>query len=187
MTKNSGGKTPSSSKPDGSQTPSSDPSTSPPTPEKKAAKNKKSAPAEVPPGLDEGKHRSAQVHAQAAEVIDHEIFPYFMAKALGLDDRLSIPVYQAFLAQKMSEMGDPKDPIERMLIEQICLAHFRIGALHAAAANAQNMTGIKILNAATARMLGEMRRTALSLRAYAGSAVPMKRKKAQVKLFKEAQ
>ena len=38
-----------------------------------------------------------------------------------------------------------------------------------------------------ARMLGEMRRTALCLKAYRTTAAPAKSEKAQVKLFKEAQ
>jgi hypothetical protein len=110
-----------------------------------------------------------------------------MATSLALDKFFDSSAYRVYLAGVMRDLGDPKDPIERMLIEQLCLAHFRVAQLHGAAGHANGLEGMKLLNTVAARMLGEMRRTALSLKAYRTTAVPTSRQKAQVKLFKEAQ
>ena len=73
-----------------------------------------------------------------------------------------------------------------MMVQQLVLAHFRIAQLHAAAGQAQALEGIKILNSAAARMLGEFRRTALALRLYCGR-VPEGQPEKNLKVFKIAQ
>jgi hypothetical protein len=73
-----------------------------------------------------------------------------------------------------------------MLIEQLCMAHWRIAQIHASAGQAKSMEGTKLYNTVAARLLGEFRRTALALRAYQGSA-PKGKAADKLKIFKAAQ
>ncbi|VTT98779.1 unnamed protein product [Gemmataceae bacterium] len=174
----------------------SNPKVAPSVPKKRTPKAP-AAPAQVatpkteteapPPGLDESRHAAAQRAAQGGEVLRHNVFAAFMATSLALDKFFDANAYRVYLAGVMRDLGDPKDPIERMLIEQLCLAHFRVGQLHGAAGQANGLEGTKLLNSVAARMLGEMRRTALSLKAYRTTATPTNHQKDQLKLFKAAQ
>src|SRR5262245_51047132 len=65
----------------------------------------------------------AERAARQAEALRQAIFPSFMALALGLDNQVGPLGYRAYLAQLIKDAGDPPDPIERMLIEQLALAH----------------------------------------------------------------
>lgn len=87
----------------------------------------------------------------------------------------------------MRDLGNPTDPLERLLVEQACLMHFRVAQLHASAGQANGLEATKLLNTVAARMTGELRRTVLSLKAYRSTAAPTKSEKTQVKLFKAAQ
>ena len=53
-----------------------------------------------------------------------------------------------------------------MLLEQFTIAHFASLRLHTEAAAAQGAEAARMYHAVLARMLGEVRRLALSLRAY---------------------
>lgn len=139
-----------------------------------------------PTGLDAGKHAAAQRAAQQADVLKEGVFSALMASALGLDRFFDTSGFRVYLACVFEDLGDPADPIERMLIEQLCLAHFRTAQLHVGAGQAQGSEAVKIYNAVTARMLGEMRRTVLALKAYRTD-IPTMEKRATLKLLKAAQ
>ena len=62
----------------------------------------------------------------------------------------------------MKKAGIKKDPVARRLFMQFLMVDLRLGKLQADAANAQGITVIKILNAAAARLLSELRRLAES-------------------------
>jgi hypothetical protein len=109
-----------------------------------------------------------------------------MAAALELDPRLDGGSYQLYVEQFIEEAGKPTDPVERMLLEQLALAHFRIGQLHVSAAKATGIEAVKILNSATARLLGEFRRTALAVRVYR-TRVPEGKRVDRLKVYKQAQ
>lgn len=132
-------------------------------PSRKRAKESKEPP---PPGLDEQRHAAAQQAARQAEALRRGFIASCMAEAMGLNNTISVAGYQAHLDRLIKEAGDPKDPIEVMMIEQLVLAHFRIAALQVDAAQAKSTEATKILTAAAARLLGEFRRTALGLRVY---------------------
>ena len=80
--------------------------------------------------------------------------------ALGLDSLFESRTYKVYLERLIEDAGDPADPIERMLLEQLALAHFRIGQLHVSAGRAEGIEAVKVYNSVAARMLGEFRRTA---------------------------
>lgn len=141
---------------------------------------------EPPPGLDAARHAAAQRRAQGAEVLHKGVFSSLMASALAIDSFFDTGAYRLYLEQIKAEAGNPTDPIEIMLIEQLCMAHFRIAQLHGSAGHAKSIEGIKAYNSATARLWGEFRRTALALRVYQATA-PKGKSATRLKLFKAAQ
>lgn len=125
-------------------------------------------PTPSPPGLDAARHAAAQRAAHQADALRRAVFPALMADAIGLDRLFDGRSYKAYLEGLLRDAGSPTDPVEVTLVEQLALAHFRIGQLHATAGKAQGLEATKILNGVTSRLLGEFRRTALALRAYRG-------------------
>ena len=116
-------------------------------------------------GLDEAQHAKAQMAAKGAELLREGIFPALMASALGFDKFVETAAFKIFVDRFLADLGNPKDPIERMLAEQMALLHFRVAQLHVDASQARSGEAIKLLNSATARLLGEFRRGALTLQA----------------------
>ena len=122
--------------------------------------------------------------ARQAEAL-RQVFPACMAVALSLHGQIGPSGYKAYLTQLLKDAGDPVDPIERMLLEQLALAHFRIAQLHADAGRAQGVEAVKIYNSIASRLLGEFRRTALAIRLYRTRLPEGKAEK--LKVFKVAQ
>lgn len=136
-------------------------------------------------GLDAAKHAKSQRTAQGAELLREGIFPALMASALGLDSYVETPAFRVFLQRLMEDLGNPQDPIEKMLAEQLALAHFRIAQLHIGAGQAKSHEAVKLYNTVCARMLGEFRRSCLALRALRVPST-VETKSTRVKLFKMA-
>ena len=138
-----------------------------------------------PAGLDPARHAAAQKRAQQAEILRKGAFPALMATALSIDPYFETGAYRIYLEQLKQDAGNPTDPIEVMLIEQLCMAHWRIAQLHVSAGQAKSVEAIKAYNSATARLWGEFRRTALALRVYQGAATKGKAAD-KLKIFKAA-
>jgi hypothetical protein len=114
------------------------------------------------------------------------LFPLLMAQAVGHSSLIDGSACRVFLERLLAEAGNPADPVERMLLEQLAVAHFRTAQLHVLAGQAKGTEAVKLLTAAAARLLGEFRRTALALRAYRGEA-PAGRAAPPLKIHKIAQ
>jgi hypothetical protein len=78
----------------------------------------------------------------------------------------SVSCWKVYVDRFMREAGDPKDPIERLLVEQLLLAHDALGRLHVRAGSREGVEEVNVFLGAIARLLGEFRRTALALQAY---------------------
>jgi hypothetical protein len=110
----------------------------------------------------------AKIDAQAAidaRTIEELMVPGALAAILG--DKLVGPcgVKVAF-EHFLKHAGSPTDPVERCLLEQLFLAHHRLARLQVQAAEATTLEGAKVRNAAAVRLLGEIRRLALTIRQY---------------------
>ena len=80
--------------------------------------------------------------------------------------------FKAYHDNVLEAAGQPTDPIEIMLVEQLLLAYHRIGDLHTQAASAKTVDAAAVYNAAAARLMGEFRKTSLALREYRTPVVP---------------
>lgn len=127
-----------------------------------------SARADTPPPQDpDAARRAAQQQAMGqAEDLRQAVIPAFLSLALNQGPRLGAAGVKAYLDDLMHAAGDPADPIERMLIEQLAMVHFITARLHADAAAAKGAVAAKMYNASASRMLGEFRRLALAVRVY---------------------
>jgi hypothetical protein len=121
------------------------------------------------------------VEQKAQNLISVAPATYLYAALSGLvGPAFNVPVYQLYLASFLAEAGAPADPIERMLLEQLALAHHVVGRLHAHAGTRGGLGECTAYHAAAARLMGEFRRTALALKAYrhAPAARPARARKA---------
>jgi hypothetical protein len=73
---------------------------------------------------------------------------------------------KARVERLLEQAKQTEDPVEAMMLEQLCLAHHRIASLHARAASASDIKVIEIYSSAAQRLLGEWRRLVLALRDY---------------------
>ena len=139
------------------------------------------------PGLDDARHAAAQKAAHGAEVLKQNLFASLMAGALSLDRcGIETSAFKVYLQRFLDDLGDPTDPIERMMAEQVALAHFRIAQLHVGAAESNSLEAIKLYNATASRLMGEFRRTCIALhlmRSRPGASDAKNR----LKVFKAAQ
>lgn len=140
-----------------------------------------------PPGLDDARHAAAQKAAHGAEVLRQNLFASLMAGALSLDRcGIETSAFKTYLQRFMDDLGSPQDPIERMMAEQVALAHFRIAQLHVGAAESQSLEAIKLYNSTASRLMGEFRRTCIALHLIR-SRPSASDAKNRLKVFKAAQ
>jgi hypothetical protein len=87
-------------------------------------------------------------------------------KIRGVDPESYILYHERLLA----DCGNPSDPIEQMLIQQLAQAHFSLGLLFAKTSNGGHVAATAAYCAATARLMAEFRRSSLGLQAYRAAA-----------------
>jgi len=71
-----------------------------------------------------------------------------------------------YLHRFIADAGDTKDPVLRVLLEQLAMAHLRLAKLNVEASKAEGTELYKVLNAAAARLLSEIRKLALAIKTY---------------------
>jgi hypothetical protein len=121
------------------------------------------------------RNEKAQRAAREAEAIRSGYITAAMATAHGSNGQLGPAGFQLFLEQFLKDAGMPTNPVTRMILEQTAFAHLRVADLHADAAGAKSPEMIKVLTGAAARLLGEIRRLALTLLALGeGKPAPAK-------------
>lgn len=101
-----------------------------------------------------------------ATVIREYLFSATLATSMPVGEMSTAAAWRTFLDRLLKDAGNPSDPIEIMMIEQLVMAHFRVAQLNARAQDAQNVEAAKVFAAAAARMTGEFRRLALAVKQY---------------------
>ena len=127
-------------------------------------------------GVDPQKNARTQQLAQQAEHLRNNLIPAMMTQIVGNEETFDASGFRTFFDRLMDDAGNPDDPVERMLIQQLAMAHFRIGELHSKATEAKSVELVKAYNSAASRLLGEFRRVALAISTYRGQAPKTKPK-----------
>jgi hypothetical protein len=123
-----------------------------------------------PRGLDAARHAKHQRVAAQADVIRTGVLASHMAAALGMGGQIGTDAFRVYLARLKHDLGNPADPVLEILIEQLAFAHLRLARLHGQAAEAKGTETVKVTNAACSRLMGEVRRTALTISALRSTA-----------------
>jgi len=108
-----------------------------------------------------------KLHANADVFLELAAGTYLhrlVEKSFG--NQFSPAALQAYRDRLLREAGDPIDPIEQLLIEQLLLAHHALGRLHMRASEATSPEAAKAYYGAASRLMGEVRRLALAIRTY---------------------
>jgi hypothetical protein len=83
-----------------------------------------------------------------------------------LGEQIGPDAFLVFRKLLLEEAGDPSDPIERMLVEQMALAHFSIGQLRIRSCTTDLPKMALAFSDSATRLLGEFRRCSLALEEY---------------------
>ena len=83
--------------------------------------------------------------------------------------KISMLAVKKAMEQIHAQCGNATDPVERMMLEQLTLAHHSIGRLMAKAATADNLEHAEMYHSMSARLLGEIGRLALCIKSYRDS------------------
>jgi hypothetical protein len=122
----------------------------------------------------EQKTPAEELEAQAARIAKAAVsvrddsaaaWLYFVTNA-SLGSQIGMEAFLTYRDALLGEAGKPTDPVERMLLEQMALAHFSIGQLRMrSCATDLPQREVAYADAAT-RLLAEFRRCALALEEY---------------------
>ena len=90
----------------------------------------------------------------------------YMVTNSTLGEQIGPDAFLVFRKLMLEEAGNPADPVERMLVEQLALAHFSIGQLRVRSCMTDSpKMSLAFCDSAT-RLLGEFRRCSLALEEY---------------------
>ena len=89
---------------------------------------------------------------------------YLYGSIGGVFPQLETSSCVSYVTGMVRDAGDPVDPLERLLVEQLVQLHHAAGRLLMKAAQAGTPEASALLHAAAARMLGEYRRSLVTLR-----------------------
>ena len=131
-------------------------------------KNDKPQPPPIPAGLTaEEKQEFLKNHGYAYN-LKHKLAASYVYAAAATVAGSHLPAESCvvYLNQILDEAGQPKDPVERMLLEQIVMAHHHVGRLHVRATMAESPDHIKAYNAAAANLLRELCQAVVALKKY---------------------
>lgn len=85
----------------------------------------------------------------------------------GISEVVGVGGFQKFREAILKDLGDPQDPMERMVIDQLCWLHFRAGQILVASADSKLPADqAAVLTAAATRVIAEFRKSVLALREY---------------------
>jgi hypothetical protein len=105
-------------------------------------------------------------NADAAVLRDHAMPGYLFACTSLISKGMTHGGFKSYLDNLLAESGSPHDPIEKMLIEQLALAHHNIGRLHVKSSAVDSHQESVAYAAAATRLTAEYRRLASAIQDY---------------------
>lgn len=91
---------------------------------------------------------------QQAGVLENVFFPLQVIKTLGIEEKASVLSARIFLGRFRQQAGASGDAIEKLLLDELCLAHLKSGELHALAAASTNLEFKQLYLSAQSRLVG---------------------------------
>ena len=102
----------------------------------------------------------------AAHLADTSASAFMYFSLAGVFRQADALAYKKFRDRLLADCGNPTDPVEIMMVEQLALAHLNVGRLHFKSATAEDLESARTYGALAIGLAGEFRRTALALRSY---------------------
>jgi hypothetical protein len=106
------------------------------------------------------------VSADATVLRDHAMPGYLFACTSLINKDMTPGGFKGYLDNLLAESGSPHDPIERMMIEQLALAHHNIGRLQVKSSAVDSHQESVAYAAAATRLTAEYRRLASAIQDY---------------------
>jgi hypothetical protein len=110
-------------------------------------------------------------------VLENVLFPAQVLGSLGLGEGTSVTAVRLFLARFREEAGAAGDGIERILLDQLVVAHLKVGELYALAAGATNLEFKALYHNTAARLLTAVCQLVATIGTYRASTRPRRRTK----------
>ena len=107
-----------------------------------------------------------------ASVIGNMFFPGQVIGSLSLGDQTSITSVRIFLARFREEANGTGDPVEKLLLDQLIVAHLKVGELYAHSAGVQDLGFKQMYNNAAVRLLSTICQLVSTLSAYRATLSP---------------
>lgn len=111
-------------------------------------------PTEAPPRPAHDDPAVLAIVNRQANLLESVFFPEQIIGALSLGDCTSATAVRMFLIRFREEAGTPQDAVEKVLIDQLAVAHLKIGELFALSAGASNLHFKQLYVDAATRLLG---------------------------------
>ena len=110
-------------------------------------------------------HPSMNVDLQAS-VVKRGITPTALAMVLDMENMIGAAGCRVYLDEMIQESGNPSDPVEIMLLEQLAMCHQYSIQMQALSKKAEGTEAIELYLSGAARLSSEFRKTALALKEY---------------------
>ena len=114
---------------------------------------------------EQSAHPSMTVDLQAS-VVKRGITPTALAMVLDMENMIGAAGCRVYLDEMIQESGNPSDPVEIMLLEQLAMCHQYSIQMQALSKKAEGIEAIELYLSGAARLSGEFRKTALALKEY---------------------
>jgi hypothetical protein len=88
-----------------------------------------------------------------AAILENVFFPAQVLEAFSLGDNASITGVRLFLARFREEAGQAQDAVEKILLDQLIVAHLKVGELYALAATTPKLEFKQLYGNAATRLL----------------------------------
>ena len=101
-----------------------------------------------------------------ASVVKRGITPTALAMVLDMENMIGASGCRVYLDDLVRESGNPSDPVEIMLLEQMAICHQYSIQMQALSKKAEGIEAIELYLSGAARLSGEFRKTALAVKDY---------------------
>jgi hypothetical protein len=106
----------------------------------------------------------------AAQLRETACAAFLYSSMAGVFQQVDTNAFKTFRDRLLADAGNPSDPIEVMIVEQVALAHMNVGRLQFKSATSDSLEASKVYGDLATRLMGEFRRSCLALQAYRLSA-----------------